>query len=116
MLIPHVRRRARALRLNDAKDLALLQSISRGEFVVAGFRNRDIRRLLHPACDNGSPWDIHRLSARISYQLRLLRAHGIIRKVQKSHRYRLTKRGEILAAALFATRSANIKTLLDNAA
>lgn len=114
--VTYVRRRARALRLNDAKDLALLQSISRGEFAVAGFRNRDIRRLLHPACDNGSPWDIHRLSARISYRLRLLRAHGIIRKVQKSHRYRLTKRGEILAAALFATRSANIKTLLDNAA
>jgi len=65
---------------------------------------------------NASPRDQRRLSAKTSRRLRLLRAHGIIRKVPKTHRYRLTARGELLTAALFATRRANIKQLLDNAA
>jgi hypothetical protein len=107
-------RRARPLRLNDAEDINLLQAISRGEFAVAGFRNRDIRRLLFARTDNA--WNLHRAATRISYKLRLLRAHALIAKVHKSHRYRLTKRGRLLTMALFATRKANIKELLDKAA
>jgi len=42
-------RRVRALRIGDADDVALLTTISRGEFATAGFRNRDLRRLLPPA-------------------------------------------------------------------
>ncbi|MGH2667882.1 MAG: hypothetical protein ACRDH5_01965 [bacterium] len=109
-------RRVRALRLGDPHDLALFQAISRGEFATAGFRNRDLRRLLHPTAANASPKEVRRLSAQISRRLRLLRAHGIIRKVPKTHRYRLTTRGELLTAALFATRGANIKQLLAKAA
>jgi len=114
--VTYAGRRARALRLNDAKDVDLLQAISRGEFAVAGFRNRDLRRLLIPGSDSANPWDLHRAATRVSYQFRLLRAHGLIRKIQKSHRYRLTKRGRLLTMALFATRTANVKELLDNAA
>jgi hypothetical protein len=114
--VTYAGRRARALRLNDAEDINLLQAISRGEFAVAGFRNRDIRRLLLPASDRANPWDLHHAAGRISYRLRLLRAHGLISKVQKSHRYRLTKRGKLLTMALFATRTANVKELLDKAA
>ena len=109
-------RRVRALRLGDRDDLALLETVARGEFAVSGFRNRDIRRLLDPAAANASPRDLRRLSAKTSCRLRLLRAHGIIRKVPKTHRYRLTTRGELLTAALFATRSANIKQLLTKVA
>jgi len=109
-------RRVRALRLGDPSDLELLQAISRGEFAVSGFRNRDLRRLLFPSAAKASPWELGKLSARTSYRLRILRAHGIIRKIPKTHRYRLAKRGELLTAALFATRSANIKQLLANAA
>ncbi len=105
-------RRFRALRLNDPSDLALLDAISRGEFATAGFRNRDIRGLIHRASDNTSPRDRRRLSARTSRQLRLLRAHGVIKKIPKTHRYRLTPRGQLLTAALQATRRANIKDLL----
>ena len=109
-------RRVRALRLGDGEDIALLEVISRGEFATSGFRTRDIRRLLHPAVTNASPTDIRRLAAKTSRQLRLLRAHGIVRKIPKTHRYRLTTRGELLTAALFATRSACIKQLLGKAA
>ena len=108
--------RVRALRLGDPDDLALLEAIARGEFAISGFRNRDLRRLLHPAATTASPRDVRRLAAKTSRRLRLLRAHGIIRKVPKTHRYRLTTRGQLLTAALFAARAANIQQLLAKAA
>lgn len=109
-------RRARALRLSDSSDLALLKAVARGEFAVAGFRNRDIRRLIHPAMQTATKRELSRLSGKTSRQLRLLRVHGVIRKIPKTHRYRLTERGQLLTAALFATRTANIKQLLPMAA
>lgn len=108
--------RTRALRLGDAGDIALLEAVARGEFATAGFRNRDIRQLIHPAPKNATERDVRRLSAKTSRQLRLLRTHGVIRKIPKTHRYRLTERGQLLTAALFATRTANIKQLLAEAA
>lgn len=110
-------RRIRALRLGDRDDLALLEAIARGEFATAaGFRNRDIRRLLHPKATNASRDEVRRLSAKTSRKLRMLRAHGLIQKVPRTHRYRISSRGRLLAAALFATRAANIKQLLPMAA
>lgn len=105
-------RRVRALRLADADDIALLEAVSRGEFATAGFRNRDIRALIHPTAKSPSPRDRRRLSAKTSRQIRLLRAHGVIKKIPKTHRYRLTPNGQLLTAALLATRRANIKALL----
>jgi hypothetical protein len=109
-------RRFRALRLNDRDDVALLEAIARGEFATTGFRNRDLRRLLHPTQIHASPREQRRLSAKTSRRIRLLRAHGIIRKVPKTHRYRLTTRGSQLTAALFATRTASTKQILAMAA
>ncbi|MEK7838808.1 MAG: hypothetical protein AAB328_12600 [candidate division NC10 bacterium] len=109
-------RRVRALRLADRDDVALLEAIARGEFATSGFRNRDIRRLLHPSATNATPREVRRLAAKTSRRLRLLRAHGVISKVPKTHRYRLTARGHLLTAALFATRAANIKQLVAEAA
>lgn len=106
--------RFRALRLSDPADLALLEHISRGEFSAAGLRNRDLRRLLAPTAI--SPDALRRESARTTRLLRLLRAHGILRKIPKTHRYRLTDKGRLLTAALFATRRANITQLLSTAA
>ena len=109
-------RRVRALRLGDPDDIALLEAIARGEFATSGFRNRDLRRLLHPTPKNPSPLAVRHLAGKTSRRLRLLRAHGIIRKIPKTHRYRLTTHGGLLTAALFATRVANIKHLLAKAA
>jgi hypothetical protein len=103
-------RRFRALRLGDPADLALLEAISRGEFATAGFRNRDIRGLRYTTPKTKA--DERRLSGKVSRQLRLLRAHGIIRKIPKTHRYQVTERGRLLTAALRATRDASIKQLL----
>jgi hypothetical protein len=108
--------RFRALRIGDPDDLAMLRAISRGEFSTAGFRNRDIRYLTDPASRHAPRPLRRRLAARITRRFRLLRAHGIIRKIPKTHRYLLTERGGLLTAALFATRDANVKQLLAMAA
>jgi hypothetical protein len=107
-------RRFRALRIGDPDDIALLEAISRGEFKTAGFRNRDLRRLLFPPV--AAAHDSHRLSAKLSRNLRLLRAHGLIKRISRTHRYQLTQRGQLLTTAFRATRDANIKSLLHEAA
>jgi hypothetical protein len=109
-------RRYRALRIGDADDLAMLQVIARGEFSTAGFRNRDLRLRLYPLAADAPEPERRRRSASISRRLRILRAHGLIRKIPKTHRYILTKRGQLLTSALSATREATIKQLLETAA
>ena len=95
-------RRVRALRIGDADDVALLTTISRGEFATAGFRNATF------AASSRPPRSQHAraASARVTRQLRLLRAHGVIKKIPKTHRYRLTHHGHVLAAAVLASSSA----------
>jgi len=109
-------RRVRGLRIGDKNDVALLQAISRGDWATAGFRNRDLRPLLYPGTRLASAETARKLSARTGRQLRLLRAHGIINKVPKSHRYRLTDKGQLLTAALFAAREATVEKLIGKAA
>jgi hypothetical protein len=105
-------RRVRVLRIGDAHDLALLAAISRGEYATSGLRNRDLCTLLYPSSRKLLDLEVRRLSGRVSRLLRMLRAHGILRKLPKSHRYRVTRRGQLLTAALFAVRTASIKQLL----
>jgi len=109
-------RRVRALRLSDPSDVVLLETVARGEFALSGFRNRDIRRHLHPTSARDPKPEQRRLSAKISRQLRILRAHGLIQKIPHTTRYRLTTHGQTLTAALFATRNADITQLLSKAA
>jgi hypothetical protein len=109
-------RRFRGIRIGDPEDVALLQAVSRGEFATAGFRNRDLRVVLHAASDNADVRERRRLSAKVGRRLRVLRAHGLIKKVPKTHRYQLTERGRLLTAAVRATRDASIKQLLREAA
>jgi hypothetical protein len=112
----HDGKRYRALRIGNLDDLSILQAIARGEFATAGFRNRDLRVRLYPLSSQAPASERRRHSASISRRLRILRAHGLIRKVQKTHRYMLTKRGQLLTSALQATREATIKQLLETAA
>ena len=98
-----------------SKDLPLLEAISRGEFAINGFRNRDIAALLHPAAAENTT-EARRRSASVTRLLRILRAHGIVTKVNKTYRYQLTQRGRQVIAAVLATRSASVRRLNDLAA
>lgn len=102
--------RVRGLRPWAEDDLALLRAISRGEFCVNGFRNRDLRPILYskPAA---SVKELRSQSGRVSRLLRLLRAHHIIQKLSKSHRYQLSDRGRQIATALIAAHDLSLKTI-----
>jgi len=108
-------RPSRGLKPWTEPDLSLLRAIGRGEFHLNGFRNRDLQALLY----SRSPMHIadkKRRSARASRQLRLLRAHGLIKKIPSTHRYRLTELGQQLAPALSAVQRATLQQLQKAAA
>lgn len=102
-------RQVRPLKPWADPDMSLLQAIGRGEFITNGFRNRDIIPLLHaiPA----DPDQRRKLTAKLSRQLRILRAHAVIEKVQGTHRYRVTKAGRTLLTAVAASLRASISKL-----
>lgn len=95
----------RGLRPWASEEVALLEVINRGEFCLNGLRNRDLQRLLY-AAPPADAKEQRRRSARVSYLLRVLRAHGILHKIPKSHRYRVSSNGrDILTAVLAAYRA-----------
>jgi hypothetical protein len=51
----------------------------------------------------------------VTRKLRLLRAHELIKKVPKTHRYVLTDRGREIMTTLLAARSADAQKLLSAA-
>lgn len=102
--------RVRALRPWAEPDLSLLRSIARGEFHLNGFRNRDLQGLLysHPARDQD---ETRSRSSRVTRLLRLLRAHGLIKKVPSTHRYKLTRLGSQLIPTVLAVQTATLQRL-----
>lgn len=103
-------RQVRALHPLDPQDARLLETVNRGEFLLDGFRNRDLRSLLY-ATPAASTAEQRRRSAAVTRQLRLLRAHHLIQKVPKSHRYQVTPFGRTALAALLAARQADTAKL-----
>jgi hypothetical protein len=96
-------KRVRALHPFEAEDMALLAAVSRGEFTISGLRNRDLRQVLYGADDAATSEEVRRRAGRVTRQLRLLRAHGLLQKVPHTHRYQVTAKGrEILTAILTA--------------
>jgi hypothetical protein len=103
------KQRVRALNPLARGDAALLAAVGRGEFLVNGFRNRDLRAILfRPSADAATA---RRQSAAVTSQLRLLRAHRLIRKVQHTHRYLLTPKGQRCVTAILAAQAADTAKL-----
>jgi hypothetical protein len=68
---------------------ALLKAVSSGEFAVGGFRNRGPRTHLH----RGKLTLIRRgASAKVGRRLRMLRGHGVIKKVRLQRLVELDRR------------------------
>jgi hypothetical protein len=74
----------RALHPFSPEDHALLEAVNRGEFAINGLRNRDLQTLLPGPKVSLSAAEKRRRSARMSRQLRMLRAHGLIQKVPRN--------------------------------
>ena len=85
------------------------------EFVIGGFRNHDLRLALYGS-DACSRPELRRRSASATRKLALLRAHGLIRKVPRSHRYQITEHGRRALTAFLAASSATVEHLVSCAA
>jgi hypothetical protein len=108
--VVHRGRRVRGLRPWLPEELALLRAVNRGEFLLNGLRNRDLRLHLYPTATR-CPRERRRRAAHITRVLRLLRAHGLLRKVPHTHRYQVTAHGRRTITALLAAHSANTDEL-----
>src|SRR5262245_56773569 len=78
--------RASALRFQDPRVQALLHALVLFRLLPHGFSNADLRERIEPLRGRRTT------SGAISYDLRRLRLHGLIRRIRRTHRYELTPR------------------------
>jgi hypothetical protein len=108
-------RRVRALNPLAKQDAALLEAISRHEFMINGLRNRDLRQVLFgPKPADASAY--RRQAAKVTRLLRLLRGHGLIQKVPRTHRYLINETARAAITTLLAARNASADALVACAA
>ena len=92
--------RASALRFGEPRVQALLSALVMFRLLPRGFSHADLKTQLALLLGE----DVATITAgRMTYDLRRLRLHGLIMRIPKTHRYRLSDFG--LRAALFSTRS-----------
>ena len=101
--------RYRAVRPFSALDQALLRAINNAEFALHGLRNRDLRAALKPLLPSGLTHK--QIAGRIGRLLRWLRAHGLLAKVARTQRYRVTNKGREIATAVLAAAAASTPKL-----
>jgi hypothetical protein len=106
--------KVRALNPLASEDAALLTAVLDPKFTVNGLRNRDLVAMLwtKPAATAD---ERRRRSARVTRQIRLLRGHGVLHKVPKTHRYLVSDTGRKAVTALLAARNANAEFLNSSA-
>jgi hypothetical protein len=104
------KQRVRGLRLLEEQDEKLLAIVGRGEFLINGFRNKDLQQAWFGEA-SADPQERKRRSGQITRKLRLLRAHGLIQKLPHTHRYLVSEKGRTVIAALLAAGNANIAQL-----
>ena len=102
-------RRVRALNPLTGQDGALIRLLAQGKFLAEGFRNADLRETWFGTTTNDK--DQRRQSAKITRLLALLRAHGLITKMPKSHSYQLSPSGRRIATALRAAHDSDVDHL-----
>jgi hypothetical protein len=81
-------------------DLDLFRAVLAGEHAIIGLRNADLASRLyrHPPT---TPQEAQRRCARVSRLIAKLRGHGLVAKVPRHHRYRVTEHGyRVMTAAL----------------
>src|SRR3954452_8333979 len=94
--------RASGLRFADTAAQALLSALLVFRLLPRGFSNRDLRNYWAPLLGK-APEDM--TPGQMTYHLRRLRLHGMIERIPRTHRYRVTTQGG--RAALFCTRTYN---------
>ena len=109
--VTHKGRRHRGLRPLHGPDTRLLKAVADGRWSVNGFRNADVRRELFGP-DAADAKENRRRGGRVTRQLALLRAHGLVRRVPRTRRWLLTDKGRGITALLSAAEHASAHKLL----
>ncbi len=79
-------------------DVRLFEAVLRGEHLLHGFRNADIRRILYGEAKGAS--ERRRQSAAVGRLLKRLHVRDLIAKVPRTRRWRVTDRGQHLLGAV----------------
>ena len=97
---PVVREQHRARGLNPLRkrEVALFAAVLHGEYALHGFTFRDIARVAGIRLPS-DPKERRRLSSKVYRRFALLRAHGLIAKIPRSRRWRVTHKGHAFMAA-----------------
>ena len=103
-------RRHRAIRPYSVEDRTLLEAISDAKYATSGFCNRDLASRLYRR-ESADATSRGRLSSKVSYRLRILRAHGLIRKSPGRQRYHMTTKGRQIVTALLQSQHATLQQL-----
>ena len=116
-LTTHLMKNGRRFRGLDpvGKDQELILALSDPAFFISGFTNKMLREQLTKSLF-GKGRTEKQLSAKISRHLRLLRVHGIIRKLPNQNRYQVSLKGARLIKLLSAMLAASIEEFLQKAA
>jgi hypothetical protein len=77
-------------------DIALFAAVCRGEHQLRGFRNAHIRQHLFGTSKN--PIVERRQSAAVSRLIKRLHLHGLVAKIPRSRRWRVSAKGQLLMA------------------
>lgn len=104
----------RALQPFGGKDARLLAVVNDAKFMASGFTNAHLREALFGRLRNVALEK--KRSSQSTRLIRLLRAHRLIVKVRKSHRYHVSARGRRIITALLTARNANLDQLTKLAA
>ena len=87
-------RRVSALRFGDPRIQALLGALLTFRLLPMGFANRELRAHVAPLLDVSA--DAYG-PGRASYDLRRFRLRGLVQRLPRSHRYRVTEAGQRVA-------------------
>ena len=94
-------RRYKGFNLLAEEDASFFRLLSDGSFLIVGFSNKALRQHLP-----------HKSVGQISRLLRRLRAHGLIKRVQRSYRYYLTTFGRTVVTSALKLRELVVIPLL----
>jgi hypothetical protein len=108
-------KRYRALHPFSSEDRLLLETISDGTYATGGFCNRDLAARLYPG-ELSNAQGRARTASKVSYRLRILRSHGLIRKIRGQRRYHMTTKGRQIVTALLQVQHATLQQLNNLAA
>ncbi len=100
----------RALQPLKREEAAVFRVLLRGDFLLQGFRNKDLRRALHASAEK-EPATRRQASGRITRLIRLLRAHAMIRKVPATRYYRVTDKGQSIMTLALKLRDVDLAAL-----